>query len=112
MNERALEDLSGQDIWLTGERLAHILEHPEMAGQEERIPEALRSPDSVVLSHHDPAVRLYHKLFETTPVTRKYLVVAVKYTKQDALVVTAFFTDRATRGLSTSRSRVMQPKAS
>ena len=100
MNEQALKDLSGQDIRLTGERLAHILEHPEMAGQEERIAEALQSPDSVVLSHHDLAVRLYHKLFEKTPVTRKYLVVAVKYTEQDAFVVTAFFTDREKRGTS------------
>ncbi len=55
-------------------------------------------PDSVILSHHDSTVRLYHKLFAETPVTRKDLVVAVKYLEQDAFVITAFFTDKGKKG--------------
>jgi len=94
-----LHDLENRQVRLTDERLAHILEHPEMQGQEQRIAETLSSPHAVILSHHDPSVYLYHKLFEQTPVTRKYLVVAVKYLAQDAFVITAFFTDREKRGV-------------
>lgn len=93
-----LHDLQGREVRLTDERLAHILGHPEMQGQEQRIAETLLSPHAVILSHHDPSVHLYHRLFSRTPVTRKYLVVVVKYFVQDAFVITAFFTDREKRG--------------
>ncbi len=95
---RILNDFEGRAIRLTDERLAHILDHPEMHAQEDRIAETLSNPDSVILSHHDSSVRLYHKLFPQTPVTRKYLVVAVKCLEQDAFVITAFFTDREKKG--------------
>lgn len=93
-----LRDFDGRAVRLTDERLAHILEHSEMQGQEQRIAETLLTPDSVILSHHDSTVHLYHRLFEETPVTRKYLVVAVKYLEQDAFVITAFFTDKEKKG--------------
>jgi len=94
-----LSDFEGRTIRLTEERLAHILEHPEMQAQERHIAETLASPDSVILSHHDLSVRLYHKLFSKTPITRKYLVVVVKCLEQDAFVITAFFTDREKKGV-------------
>ncbi|MDE3091980.1 MAG: hypothetical protein KGJ80_21615, partial [Chloroflexota bacterium] len=53
---------------------------------------------SIIASHHDATVDLYHRLYEETPVTRKYLVVIVKYLEQDAFVVTAFFTDKEKKG--------------
>jgi len=93
-----LTDVHGREIRLTDERLAHILEHPEMQGQESRMAETLLTPHSVILSHYDPDIHLYHKLFEQTPVTRKHLVVAVKYSEQDAFVITAFFTDKEKKG--------------
>lgn len=93
-----LADFDGRTIRLTDERLAHILGHPEMQGQEQRIAETLLMPDSVILSHHDSTVHLYHKLFAETPVTCKYLVVVVKYLEQDAFVITAFFTDKEKKG--------------
>ena len=40
-----LRDYDGRVIRLTDERLAHIAEHPEMGGQEERIAETLLAPD-------------------------------------------------------------------
>jgi len=70
-----------------------------MRGQEWRISETLLAPHSIILSHHDSTVHLYHKLFEETPVGRKYLVVAVKCLEQDAFVITAFFTDREKKGV-------------
>ena len=94
-----LRDFHGREIRLTDERLAHILEHPEMQGQEQRIAETLLTPHSVVLSHHDPAVHLYHRLFDETPVSQKYLVVVVKHLEQDAFVITAFLTDKEKKGV-------------
>ncbi len=93
-----LKDLEGQEIRLTDERLNHILEHPEMQGQESRISETLLAPHSIITSHHDETVDLYHKLYDETPVTRKYLVVVVKYLDRDAFIVTAFFTDKEKKG--------------
>ncbi len=93
-----LKDLNDRVIRLTDERLAHILEHPEMIGQDARIAETLSAPDSIITSHHDATGLLYHKLYPATPVTRKYLVVMVKLTDQDAFIVTAFFTDKEKKG--------------
>ena len=94
-----LGDFSGREIRLTHERLVHILRHSEMQGQEQRIGETLRAPHSVILSHHDPAVHLYHRLFDETPVTRKYLVVVVKLLEHDAFIITAFFTGKEKKGV-------------
>lgn len=69
-----------------------------MIGQETKIEETLGNPDLVVESRQDPAVRLYHKMYEETPVTRKYMLVAVKVLADDAFVITAFFTDRVKQG--------------
>jgi len=93
-----LYDLRGQKVRLTDERLVHILKHSEMNGQEELIAKTLLKPDSIFLSHNDPAVHVYHKLFDKTPVTRKYLIVTVKYTDDDAFVITSFFTNKEKKG--------------
>jgi hypothetical protein len=93
-----LKDRNGREIRLTDERLHHILEHPEMQGQESRITETLLTPNSIIASHHDATVHLYHKWYEETPVTRKYLVVMVKYLEQDAFDITTFFTDKEKKG--------------
>ena len=69
-----------------------------MLGQDAQIVETLRVPDLVVSSHHDATVLLYHKLYATTPVTRKYMVVMVKILDEDAFVITAFFTDKEKKG--------------
>jgi len=69
-----------------------------MVGQEPKIGETMAAPDVVIDSRHDPSVRLYHRLYEQTPVTRKYVLVAVKVLDDDAFVVTAFFTDRQKQG--------------
>jgi hypothetical protein len=95
-----LYDFQGRAIRLTNERLGHILEHPEMQDQEERITETLLAPHTLIASHHDATVLLYHKLFDHTPVTRKYLVVAVKDLIEDAFVITAFFTDKEKKGMT------------
>ncbi|MFN3763662.1 MAG: hypothetical protein ACK4WK_10760, partial [Anaerolineae bacterium] len=59
-----LRDFAGRAVRLTDERRVHILEHPEMDGEEYRIGETLSRPDSVVQSYRDPNVWLYHKFYE------------------------------------------------
>lgn len=51
-----------------------------MEGQLDKLEEALREPDVIVRSQRDPDVHLYHKHYPTTPVTEKYLLVAIKVT--------------------------------
>ena len=86
-------------IRVTEERLAHILEHPEMEGQETRIAETLRQPEVVVQSNTDPDVRLYHRSYDTATLGRKYLCAVVKWRRDDAFLITAYFTDRTKRGV-------------
>lgn len=58
---RALYDYQGVEIRLTDERLAHILDHPEMVGMESEIPETLGNPESVVRSISDEQAHLYYR---------------------------------------------------
>ena len=78
--------------------MKHILRRPEMKNQRKKIEETLKDPDAIVESKYDKTVLLYHKLYPKTPVTRKYLLVAVKILDRDAFVLTAFFTDKIKKG--------------
>jgi hypothetical protein len=93
-----LQDPFGRAVRLTDERIAHILEHDEMAGQLDKVEETVREPDVIVRSQRDPDVHLYHKHYPTTPVTEKQLLVAIKVTQTDAFVLTTFFTDTIKKG--------------
>ena len=55
---KVLTDYEGRPVRLTDERLAHILEHPEMAGMEDRIEQTLAAPERVIESLSDPEARL------------------------------------------------------
>jgi hypothetical protein len=93
-----LIDHEGQKIRLTAERRDHILQHPEMVGQFDRIQETVGEPQLVIATVMDESVHVYHRLYESTPVTRKYLLVAVKIGEDDAFVLTAFFSSRMKKG--------------
>jgi hypothetical protein len=95
---RILIDFEGREIRFTDERQAHIEFHSEMLGQTHRIIEALETPDRVVISDIDTYVRIYERFYEKTPVTRKYLLVAVKIRMQDAFVLTAFYSSKPKKG--------------
>jgi hypothetical protein len=96
---RILRDHQGLLIRLTDERLAHILEHPEMAGLERAIEETLSDPQRVVESLSDPQARLYYRFYLGTRVGDKYLCVVVKVVGEDAFVLTAYLTDKVKRGV-------------
>ena len=91
-------DCRGRKIRLTDERWAHILRHPEMQSQRKRLAETLAAPDAIIATVKDEHVHAYHRWYEKTPVTSKFLVVIVKLLEQDAFVLTAYFTTRRKRG--------------
>jgi hypothetical protein len=96
---RLLKDYRGEQIRLTGERLAHILEHPEMKELEARIAETLRQPERVIQSLADPDANLYYRFYFGTRVGDKFLCVVVKTQHDDAFVLTAYLTDKIKSGV-------------
>ncbi len=93
-----LRDQEGVEIRLTDERLAHVLEHPEMSDMETEIEETLLRPRRVVWSRRDEEVRLYYRFYPETRVGGKFLCVVVKSREEDAFVITAYLTDKIKEG--------------
>lgn len=71
-----------------------------MAGMDEAISETLERPDAVVRSIRDPEhVREHYKWFANTSRGAKFLRTVVRYSEDDAFLITAHFTRRIpTRG--------------
>ncbi len=95
-----LKDYLGRSIRLTDNRWEHILTRAEMSEQKEKIRETLLAPDRIKKSKHEPEVLLYYKLYEQTPVTKKYLLVAVRVENGEGFILTSFFTDKIKAGES------------
>lgn len=95
---KVLKDYKGVLIRLTDERLAHILEHPEMHELTGAIQEALLYPEFVVQSKSDETTHLYYRYYSKTMVGGKYLCVIVKVRENDAFVITAYLTDKVKKG--------------
>ena len=93
-------DVFGKSVSLTESRLEHILERPEMRGQLERIKETLADPDIIKESNHDSSVWLFYRFYTVTPVTEKYLLVAVRLFDGSSSIITAFYTDKIKKGAS------------
>jgi hypothetical protein len=96
---KTIHDYQGLAIRLTDERLAHILEHPEMVGMESAIEQTIVHPNQVVESISDSAARLYYRFYMGTMVGDKYLCVVVRIMGEEAFVLTAYLTDRMKRGV-------------
>ena len=96
---KTVHDFQGLAIRLTEEWWAHILEHLEMALMEVAIEETLLHPERVVQSFSDPQARLYYRFYFRTMVGGKFLCVVVKTLDADAFVLTAYLTDRMTKGV-------------
>lgn len=93
------KDVKNRLIRLTDERKEHIeTDHPEMAGQIEKIKDTLSRPDIIIRSRTYSKVELFHRHYDNTPVTEKYLCVVVKISIDDLFIVTAYFTDTIKRG--------------
>ena len=53
---KIIRDCFGREVRLTNERLAHILEHTEMAGMEAEIERVIQAPAEVRTSRSDESV--------------------------------------------------------
>jgi len=95
---RTFTDYEGRAIRLTDERLAHILEHPEMQGMEDRIGETLLRPERVLQSLGDLQARMYYRMYVATRVGDKHLCVVVKMADNDAFVLTAYLMSKPAGG--------------
>ena len=95
---KTLPDCFGHQVRLTDERLAHIIEHAEMAGMAAEVERVLLQPQWVRRSRSDEAVRLFYEYYAQTIVGGKWLCVVVKYAENDAFVVTAYLTDKPKAG--------------
>ena len=95
---RSIPDIFGKQVGLTAERLAHILEHPEMTGMEAEILNVLRQPELVRCSVSDSTVRMFYVFYPRTVLGGKWLCVVVKYVGNGAFVVTAYLTDSPKAG--------------
>jgi hypothetical protein len=98
MATRVLQDYQGRLIRLTDERIAHILEHPEMVGMEGAIEETLARPQHVVQSESDSQARLYYRYYLGSRVGDKFLCVVVTIKENDAFILTAYMTDKVKKG--------------
>ena len=91
---RRFTDEHGNEVRLIGERLRHVLRrHPEMAFQMHRFAETPASPDAVMPSRSNPAVRLYPDLRGRN----RYLCLVVKRESSYSFILTAYF-DRRIKG--------------
>jgi len=95
---KTLRDCFGRQVRLTDERLAHILDHPEMKEMGAELERMLLQPQLVRRSGSDQAVRLFYEFYAQTIVGGKWLCVVVKYAENDAFVVTAYLTDKPKAG--------------
>ena len=69
-----------------------------MFGQIDKIQGTLLNPDIIVRSRTDTEVELFYRLYDITPVTKKYLCVVVKVLVRDLFIITAYFTDTIKKG--------------
>jgi hypothetical protein len=95
---KLLTDCFGRIVRLTDERLAHILEHPELSGMADEIARVLKTPAEVRVSRSDGTVQLFYNFYSATKVGGKWLCVVVKATTDDAFVITAHLTDKLKAG--------------
>lgn len=95
---KILLDYRGRSVRLTDERLVHILEHPEIANMEAAMEQTLHEPQLVRRSRSDKTATLSYRYYTETRVGEKWLCVVVKYSTNDAFVLTAYFTDKPKKG--------------
>lgn len=93
-----LVDYQDRQVRLTDERLAHILNHPEMVEMESLIADTLRTPQLVRTSRSDDSAELFYRFYTQTAIGDKWLCIVVKYPPNDAFIVTAYFTDKPKKG--------------
>ena len=95
---KTVQDCFGRSVRITDERLAHILEHQEMAEMERELERVLQDPAEVRVSRSDENARLFYEFYAQTQIGGKWLCIVVKYLPNDAFVITAYLTDTVKAG--------------
>ena len=95
---KILKDYRDTPIRLTDERIAHVMEHPEMAHMRQGIEETLKYPEQVLSSSIDDKAFLYYRYYENTIVGAKYLCLVIKESETGAFLLTAYLTDKMKKG--------------
>ena len=101
MSEVVFEVISklSKKIALTTLGYKHISErHPEVSGEFEKMKETLVNPQTIRKSTYEDKVWLFYRLFDKTPVSRKYLMVGVRLFNNEGTVITSYFTDKIKMG--------------
>ncbi len=85
---------NGVPVRLTDERWMHITKsHPEMATQRDRVLETIEDPEMIQTGDYGELLAI--RFYESTPLTKKYLVVPYReVAPDDGFVVTAYYTRR------------------
>jgi hypothetical protein len=88
---------SGVPIRLTDERWRHVAaRHPEMSQLREQVLETLSEPDMIQAG--DFGELLAVRLWPTTPLTRKFMIVAYREVDPtDGFILTAYLTSRPSK---------------
>ena len=63
---KVVRDCFDRSVRITDERVAHILEHSEMAGMRGELERVLQEPAEVRASRSDDNVRLFYEFYERT----------------------------------------------
>ena len=69
----SIEDKFNREFKLSEERKSHILEHPEMKTQFDKIIQTLKDPDFIKCSELDEHVLLFYRFYSKTPVGKSIL---------------------------------------
>lgn len=82
---------NGIPIRITHERWTHVVEnHDYMAGELDKVVEALEDPDYIVIGTKGEKIALRH--YRETRISEKHVVVVYKEQQQDGFLITAFMT--------------------
>jgi hypothetical protein len=92
--ESVARSIAGVPIRLTPERWGHIAtRHPEVSGLRQQVLKTIEEPD--LIQAGDRGALLAIRLYASTPLTRKHLVVPYRETAAgDGFVLTAYLTSR------------------
>ncbi len=92
-NILVVKEKYGRIVYLTQERYAYILRHPEMQNRLEEVENTLKNPIIVEDSKTDQKVKYYYTYYKERE-EAKYLRVIVKYLNGKGFIVTAYFVEK------------------
>jgi hypothetical protein len=74
-DHETVQDCFGRFVRITDERLAHILEHEEMAEMKDELERILQDPAEVRVSRSDENARLFYEYYAQTQIGGKWLCI-------------------------------------